>query len=78
MVNIDGFVLTHSYEPVIIPSKATIKKFLPKYKPANNEYLNPKEPVTMGSFARPQYYQEIRQDLHLALKIVISDIEKEV
>jgi pyruvate ferredoxin oxidoreductase alpha subunit len=77
MVNIDGFVLTHSYEPVIIPSKATIKKFLPKYKPANNEYLNPKEPVTMGSFARPQYYQEIRQDLHLALKNSISDIEKE-
>jgi pyruvate ferredoxin oxidoreductase alpha subunit len=77
MVNIDGFVLTHSYEPVIIPTKTAIKKFLPKYKPANNEYLNPKHPVTMGSFARPPYYQEIRQDLHLALKNSTNEIEKE-
>ncbi|MFP4514418.1 MAG: pyruvate ferredoxin oxidoreductase [Parcubacteria group bacterium] len=77
MVNIDGFVLTHSYEPVIIPTKAAIKKFLPKFKPKSNEYLNPKNPVTMGSFARPQYYQEIRQDLHLALKNSTNEIEKE-
>ena len=77
MVNIDGFVLTHSYEPVIIPTKTAIKKFLPKYKPASNEYLNPKHPVTMGSFARPPYYQEIRQDLHLALKNSTNEIEKE-
>ncbi|HKK54465.1 MAG TPA: pyruvate ferredoxin oxidoreductase [Patescibacteria group bacterium] len=77
MVNMDGFVLTHSYEPVIIPNKSAIKKFLPKYKPASHEYLNPKEPVTMGSFARPQYYQEIRQDLHLALKNSTNEIEKE-
>ncbi|MCF7795115.1 pyruvate ferredoxin oxidoreductase [Patescibacteria group bacterium] len=77
MVNIDGFVLTHSYEPVIIPSKSDIKKFLPKFKPNSNEYLNPKNPVTMGSFARPQYYQEIREDLHLTLKNSTKEIEKE-
>jgi pyruvate ferredoxin oxidoreductase alpha subunit len=33
MVNVDGFVLTHSYEEVTIPTEAEIKKFLPDYQP---------------------------------------------
>ncbi len=77
MVNIDGFVLTHSYEPVIIPDKALIKKYLPKYSPKLGNYLNPKKPITMGSFASPQYYQEIRENLHDALLNSLSFIEKE-
>ncbi|MCF7820066.1 MAG: pyruvate ferredoxin oxidoreductase [Candidatus Pacebacteria bacterium] len=77
MVNIDGFILTHSYEPVIIPTKAQIKKYLPKYSPTKGSYLNPKEPMTMGSFARPAYYQEIRQSLQDDLSNSIDLIEKE-
>ena len=77
MVNIDGFVLTHSYEPVIIPTKTEIKKYLPSYKPKTGDYLDPNNPVTMGSFARPQYYQEIRQELHEDLTNSLKDIEKE-
>lgn len=64
MVNVDGFVLTHTYEPVDIPSQAQIKKYLPNYKPKTGEYLDPKNPVTMGSFASPAYYMEIREELH--------------
>jgi len=64
MVNIDGFVLTHSYEPVTIPDAKQIKKYLPDYKPTKGQYLDPKNPVTMGAFAPPAYYMEIRQDLH--------------
>jgi len=63
MVNIDGFVLTHSYEPVIIPSSAEIKKFLPDYKPEKGTYLDTADPVTFGAFAPPHSYMEIRQDL---------------
>ncbi len=77
IVNIDGFILTHSYEPVIIPSKTEIKKFLKKYKPKSGTYLDPKKPMTMGSFARPKYYQEIREDLHLDLTNSTNEIEKE-
>jgi pyruvate ferredoxin oxidoreductase alpha subunit len=64
MVNVDGFVLTHSYESVIIPDKKSIKKYLPDYKPAPGQYLDPANPVTMGAFATPAHYMEIRQDLH--------------
>ncbi len=64
IVNIDGYILTHSYEPVSIPETKEIKKYLPDYKPKTGTYLDPKNPMTMGAFARPAYYMEIRQDLH--------------
>ncbi len=77
MVNIDGFVLTHSYEPVIIPTRAQIKKYLPDYKPKKGQYLDPANPVTLGAFARPQHYMEIRQDLHNDLMSSLNLINKE-
>jgi pyruvate ferredoxin oxidoreductase alpha subunit len=64
MVNIDGFVLTHTYESVVLPTREQVKKFLPDYKPAKGEYLDIDNPVTLGSFAAPAYYFEIRQELH--------------
>jgi len=64
MVNIDGFILTHSYEPVSIPDSKQIKKYLPDYKPKKGEYLDPKNPLTFGAFATPAHYMEIRQELH--------------
>jgi pyruvate ferredoxin oxidoreductase alpha subunit len=63
IVNVDGFVLTHTYEPVSIPTTAQIKKFLPDYKPKKGEFLDPSSPATFGAFAAPAFYQEIRQDL---------------
>jgi pyruvate ferredoxin oxidoreductase alpha subunit len=64
MLNVDGYVLTHTYEPVIIPTPAQIKKYLPAYKPAAGEYLDPVKPVTFGAFAAPPFYMEIREELH--------------
>lgn len=64
MVNMDGFILTHTYEPVDIPKKAEVKKFLPKYKPKKNTYLDVLNPVSLGCFATPDDYQEIRMELH--------------
>lgn len=77
MVNIDGFILTHSYEPVIIPTRAQIKKYLPDYKPKKGQYLDPANPITLGAFARPAYYMEIRQDLHNDLISSLDLINKE-
>ncbi len=64
MVNVDGFILTHSYEPVWIPEKKLIQKYLGKYKPARGTYLDPQNPVTLGAFVSPNDYMEIRQELH--------------
>lgn len=64
MVNVDGFIITHSYEGVIIPDKDLIKKYLPDYNPLLGTYLNPASPTTLGAFFTPDYYQEARQTLH--------------
>jgi len=64
MVNMDGFVLTHTYEPVDIPKKTIVKKYLPKYRPKKNTYLDVLNPVSLGCFATPEDYQEIRMELH--------------
>src|SRR4030042_4183448 len=63
MVNMDGFILTHTYEPVEIPSAALVKKFIGKYQPPKGEYLDVKNPCTLGAFASPADYQGIRQEL---------------
>lgn len=77
MVNVDGFILTHAYEPVIIPDVKTIKKFLPDYKPAKGNYLDPSEPITMGAFFTPAHYFETRENLHNDLLDSLSVIKKE-
>ena len=64
IVNVDGFVLTHTYDSVVVPDAGQIKKYLPDYKPKKGQYLDPADPVTMGAFAAPAYYMEIRQELH--------------
>jgi len=76
-VNVDGFVLTHCYEPVVIPTTNEIKKYLPNYKPTLGEYLNPLKPVTLGAFASPADYLEIRMDLHQDLLDSLKIINQE-
>ncbi len=77
MVNIDGFILTHSYEKVKIPSSSEIKKFLPDLKLKKNQSLSPENPVTMGAFATPKHYMEIREELHNDLSDSIELIQNE-
>ncbi len=76
-VNVDGFILTHCYEPVEIPSPSLIKKFLPRYQPKKGEILDTKNPVTMGAFMSPQYYQETREKLLQDFDKSIEEINKE-
>ncbi|MBN2884663.1 pyruvate ferredoxin oxidoreductase [Patescibacteria group bacterium] len=75
-VNIDGFILTHSFENVIIPSKSDIKKFLPSYKPALGTYLNPKKPVTLGAFFTPEHFWLEKKRIDEDLKHIITVFPK--
>src|SRR3989338_9120693 len=77
MVNVDGFITTHTYEPVVIPAAEQIKKYLPDYAPPEGEYLNPKIPVTLGALATPEHYMEIRQELHDDLIAILKTIDLE-
>lgn len=77
MVNIDGFVLTHSYEKVQIPNRSDIKRFLPDYRPKKGQYLDPENPKTFGAFATPTHYMEIRQALNDDLMSALDAINIE-
>ncbi len=58
MVCFDGFILSHTAEPVDIPGQAEVDEFLPPYKLPNP--LDPCRPVTMGPVGVPECYEEFR------------------
>jgi pyruvate ferredoxin oxidoreductase alpha subunit len=47
MVCVDGFVLTHVYEPVKTFEQADVDAFLPPYEPIH--YVTPEKPMVFGS-----------------------------
>ncbi|MFH1054534.1 MAG: pyruvate synthase subunit PorA [Candidatus Altiarchaeota archaeon] len=61
MVCMDGFTLSHVYEPVEVHSKEEVNQFLPKYKPVH-AILDPKEPLTQGPIGFPTHYMEFRKE----------------
>jgi len=78
MVNMDGFILTHAFEPVELLDQKMADEFLPPYKP--KVYLTTKNPVTFGILAEPAYYLESRYRLMQAVeasKPVIEEVANE-
>lgn len=72
MVNIDGFILTHTYEMVNIPEQETVDAFLPPFETPNKmSFENPKN---MGFSSQPIDNTEFKyqQDraVHAARKII--------
>ncbi|OEC88950.1 MULTISPECIES: pyruvate synthase subunit PorA [Methanobacterium] len=79
MVCVDGYYLTHTVEPVDIPTQEEVDEFLPPYKPTHS-YLDPKDPMSLGTFTDPNYYMEARHDMEVAMegaKDIIRDVNKE-
>lgn len=62
----DGFVLTHTYEPVDIPTQQEVDAYLPAFKPYQR--LDAKEPISMGMYATPDYYMEFRYEVDRAMQ----------
>jgi pyruvate ferredoxin oxidoreductase alpha subunit len=75
MVCVDGFILTHTVEPVDIPSQEDVDKFLPPYQPSHS-YLDPEDPMSLGTFTDPNYYMEARYDMEVAMEGSIEVIRK--
>jgi pyruvate ferredoxin oxidoreductase alpha subunit len=66
MVCMDGFILTHAFEPVDIPEQKEVDAFLPPFKP---QYIvDPRWPRALGLYADPRFYMETRYILHRALE----------
>jgi len=74
MVCMDGFVLTHVYEPVELLDKEKAREFLPDFKPEH--ILDPARPMTFGAFADPSTYTEFRYQQFEAQLKALSKIEE--
>ncbi len=59
MVNLDGFTLTHMIEPIWLPDKDEVQRYLPPYKPQIR--LDPRNPMTFGPVGMPEVYTEAKK-----------------
>ena len=62
MVCMDGFILTHAYDRVDVPTQEEVDAFLPPFEP--RQVLDPSEPVTMGAMVGPEAFTEVRYLAH--------------
>jgi pyruvate ferredoxin oxidoreductase alpha subunit len=62
MVCMDGFILTHAYDRVDVPTQEQVDGFLPPFEP--RQILDPAAPVTMGAMVGPEAFTEVRYLAH--------------
>jgi len=65
MVCIDGFSLSHVYEPLQIEDQEKVDLFLPEYKP--HDFLDISKPKSFGAFATPATYFEFKEQYQEAM-----------
>jgi pyruvate ferredoxin oxidoreductase alpha subunit len=58
MVCMDGFILTHAYERVDVPTQEQVDAFLPAFEP--RQVLDPADPVTIGAMVGPEAFAEVK------------------
>jgi pyruvate ferredoxin oxidoreductase alpha subunit len=62
MVCMDGFVLTHAFEQVDLPTQEQVDAFLPVFQPQQS--LDPDDPVTIGAMVGPEAFTEVKYLMH--------------
>ena len=62
MVCMDGFILTHAFERVDMPSQEQVDSYLPPFEP--RQVLDPADPVSIGAMVGPEAFMEVRYLAH--------------
>ncbi len=62
MVCMDGFILTHAFERVDIPSQEQVDTYLPPFEP--RQVLDPADPVSIGAMVGPEAFMEVKYLAH--------------
>jgi pyruvate ferredoxin oxidoreductase alpha subunit len=63
MVCMDGFILTHAFEAVDVPSQELVDAYLPPFRP--RQVLDPADPVSIGAMVGPEAFMEVRYLAHV-------------
>jgi pyruvate ferredoxin oxidoreductase alpha subunit len=72
MVCMDGFVLTHAFEQVDLPTQEQVDAFLPSFVP--QQLLDPDEPVTIGAMVGPEAFAEVKYLMHAKQMQALDEI----
>ena len=62
MVCMDGFILTHAYDRVDVPTQEQVDAFLPRFEP--RQVLDTGNPVSIGAMVGPEAFMEVRYLAH--------------
>jgi len=74
MVGLDGFILSHTVEPVDVPEQEVVDEFLP---PRRQPYvIEPGNPVSMGNIVPDEYFEELRMDMYRSMAAAIDAIRE--
>lgn len=65
MVCMDGFILTHAFERIDIPTQEQVDSFLPPIQ--TRQSLDPMEPISIGSMVGPETFTEVKMIQHQRL-----------
>ncbi len=71
---LDGFLLSHTVEPVEVPEQEQVDAFLPPYEP--EIFLDPDKPAMIGALMPPEYFMEIRRQTMQAMESAKQVIKK--
>ena len=73
MVMIDGFILSHTMEKLLVPEQDLVDRFLPAYRPPY--HLDPENPLSFGAAATPDNFYDLRKALAKTMKQVPKNLE---
>jgi pyruvate ferredoxin oxidoreductase alpha subunit len=74
MVCMDGFVLTHAFEEVDLPSQEQVDAFLPAFVPQQS--LDPTDPLTIGAMVGPEAFAEVKYLMHAKQVAALDEIPR--
>ncbi len=74
IIGLDGFILSHTVEPVDVPPQKVVDEFLP---PRRQPYVfEPGKLVAMGNLMPDEIFEEHRIDMHYSLMKAVRAIEE--
>ncbi len=76
MITLDGYILSHTVEPVEPVEREDALKFAPKRPRGYRPVLDPDKPVTMGVVGTPDYYYEFKRQQVEAMRNSVPIIEE--
>jgi pyruvate ferredoxin oxidoreductase alpha subunit len=72
MVCMDGFVLTHAFEQVELPTQQQADEFLAPFAP--QQALDPDDPVSIGAMVGPEAFAEVKYLMHAKQMAALDEI----